>query len=457
MRKISKFATTAASMLACAVLLTACGTDAQQDTVQTPHPGKLLTGQDALVGDWRSDAPLVRRKITVDDLPAPFATQSSNNQPHWAPRPDGAMPNVPPGFKVQLYATGLGGPRHLATAPNGDVFVTESGANDIKILRGVDAGGKALQSSVFATGLHQPFGLAFYPSGPNPKYVYIANTGSVIRYPYKNGDLVATGQPEMIVPDIPGGGHLTGGGHWTRDIAFSLDNRKMFVSVGSHSNVDDDPAEFHRADILEYSPEGADFRIYASGIRNPVGITVDPRTGLLWTSVNERDAIGDLLPPDYITHVEDGGFYGWPWYYLGSHQDPRHKGEHPELSGHVLVPDVLLQAHSASLQMAFYNSQQFPKYFQGGAFACEHGSWNRSHRTGYKVIFVPMKNGKALGEFDDFMTGFVVDDGNVWGRPVGVTVGTDGSLYISDDSSNSVWRVTYSGRLRSHEMKLSAN
>jgi len=453
MRRISKMATAAAAVAAGAALLTACGTSVGQQTptaptpeiVQTPHPGKLLTGNAAIIGDWRSDAPSVRRKIAFSDLPAPYATRSSNNQPHLTPRPDGAMPVVPTHFKVQLYATGLGGARHLTTAPNGDIFVTESGANDIKILRGVDSNGKALQSSVFVTGLHQPFGVAFYPKGPNPQYVYIANTDSVIRYPYKNGDLVATGDVENIVPDIPGGGHLAGGGHWTRDIAFSQDNSKMFVSVGSHSNVDDSPAEYHRADILQYNPDGTGFRIYASGIRNPVGITVDPKTGILWTSVNERDDIGDYLPSDYITHVEDGGFYGWPWYYLGSHQDPRHQGEHPELAGHVIMPDVLLQAHSASLQMAFYNGSQFPKYYQGGAFACEHGSWNRSHRTGYKVVFVPMKSGKALGEYVDFMTGFVVDDGNVWGRPVGVTVGGDGSLYISDDASNSVWRISYIG------------
>lgn len=453
MRKNLRLDSTVVTLLAGVVLLTGCSKSigqqnaaTAQDPAQVPQPLKLLTGQDALIGDWRSDAPAVRRKITIADLPPPYATDSSNNQPHGVARPDGAMPVVGNGFSVQQYASGLAGPRHMATAPNGDVFVTESGGNDIKILRGVDASGKAQQSSIFVTGLHQPFGLAFYPSGPNPKYVYIANTGSVVRYPYKNGDLVATGPQEMIVPDIPGGGHLQGGGHWTRDIAFSQDDSKMFVSVGSHSNVDDDPAEFHRADILQYNPDGTGFRIYASGIRNPVGIAVNPKTGVLWTSVNERDQIGDLLPSDYITHVEDGGFYGWPWYYLGSHQDPRHKGEHPELSGHVIVPDVLLQAHSASLQMAFYNAKQFPKYFQGGAFACEHGSWNRSHRTGYKVIYVPMKNGKATGEYDDFMTGFVVDDGDVWGRPVGVTVGNDGSLYISDDGSNSVWRVSYTGK-----------
>jgi glucose/arabinose dehydrogenase len=225
----------------------------------------------------------------------------------------------------------------------------------------------------------------------------------------------------------------------------------MFVSVGSHSNVDDDPEkEYHRANILEFDPEGHGVRVYASGIRNPVGIAIDPHTGLLWTSVNERDAIGDLLPPDYITHVQEGGFYGWPWYYLGNHQDPRHNGKHPELASKVIVPDVLLQAHYASLQMAFYNARAFPKYFQGGAFACEHGSWNRAHRTGYKVIYVPMKNGKATGEFDDFATGFVVDDGDVWGRPVGVTVGNDGALYISDDGSNSVWRISYVGKSNGH-------
>lgn len=442
-----------------ALLFTACGrsigqqdgqTNAAQQPVvtQVPQPGKLLTGSSALIGDWTSDAPGVRRLITVKDLPAPYATSSAQNSPGGARRPHGQLPLAPPGFQVGLYATDFRQPRHLTTAPNGDLFVTDSGAGSIVVLRGVKPDGTVQLRSDFTDGLRQPFGAAFYPSGPNPQYLYVANTDSVVRFPYHNGDLTAAGQSETIVSDIPSGGHLTGGGHWTRDIAFSPDGTKMFVSVGSHSNVDDNAQEFHRADILEYDPQGGHFRIYASGIRNPVGIAVNPQTGQLWASVNERDQLGDLLPCDYITHVEDGGFYGWPWYYLGSNQDPRHKGEHPELAGHVTVPDVLVQAHSASLQMAFYEANQFPKWYHGGAFACEHGSWNRARRTGYKVIFVPMAQGKAKGEYDDFLTGFVADDSHVYGRPVGAAVGSDGSLFISDDGANVIWRVQYIGKGR---------
>ncbi len=217
----------------------------------------------------------------------------------------------------------------------------------------------------------------------------------------------------------------------------------MLVAVGSHSNVSDNAQEKRRANILEFNPDGSSEKIYASGIRNPVGLAIDPRTGDVWTSVNERDEIGDDLPPDYITKVTPGGFYGWPWFYIGPNEDPRHMGEHPDLKSKVLVPDVLIQAHSASLCLTFYTATQFPPEYRGNIFAAEHGSWNRAKRTGYKVIFVPAPNGKATGEYDDFLTGFVTKDGQVWGRPVGVTVGSDGSLYVTDDGSNSIWRITY--------------
>jgi glucose/arabinose dehydrogenase len=219
----------------------------------------------------------------------------------------------------------------------------------------------------------------------------------------------------------------------------------MFVSVGSHSNVSDDSAEDHRADILEFNPDGSSERIYAAGIRNAVGIAIHPATGELWASVNERDDLGDDLVPDYITRVTEGGFYGWPWYYIGPNQDPRHAGKHPELRDKVLVPDILLQSHSASLQLAFYTGTQFPAEYRGDGFAAEHGSWNRSKRTGYKIIRVPLRDGKPTGEYEDFVTGFVTDDGKVWGRPVGVTVAADGSLVFTDDASDSVWRVSYTG------------
>jgi glucose/arabinose dehydrogenase len=361
------------------------------------------------------------------------------------PRPAGALPKAPAGFEVDLLAEGLTNPRKIVTAPNGDLFVAESEPGRVKILRqGKD--GKVAETAVFAEGLRQPFGIAFYPLGRNPRYVYVANTDSVVRFPYANGDLKATGAEEMIVPDIPGGGRLRGGGHWTRDIVFSRDGSRIFVSVGSHSNVNDDALEKNRADILEYNPDGSGFRVYATGIRNAVGLAIEPRTGALWASVNERDELGDDLPPDYITHIKENGFYGWPWYYIGNHQDPRHAGKHPELAGQVIVPDVLVEAHSASLCMTFYYGVQFPPRYLGSAFAAEHGSWNRARRTGYKVICVPIRGGGSDGEYDDFLTGFVTDSGDVWGRPVGVTVDSQGSLIVTDDGSNSIWRVRYTGK-----------
>jgi glucose/arabinose dehydrogenase len=399
----------------------------------------------AAFGDWRADHPGVMRMITAADLPKPYASSSASNQPRVVPQPEGAWPQVKAGFKVERIATGIRNPRLLRTAPNGDIFVADSGANQILVIHGIGNGTGPAKYETFAMGLQEPFGIAFYPPGPNPKYIYIGNTGSVVRFPYSNGDLKATGPSEMIVSNIPSGGRLTGGGHWTRDVIFSADGKKMYVSVGSHSNVTDDAQEARRADILQFNPDGTGEKIFASGIRNAVGITFDPSTGNLWASVNERDEIGDDLPPDYITHVQEGGFYGWPWFYIGSNEDPRLAGKHPELKGKVIVPDVLVEAHSASLEMTFYNGKQFPAEYKGDAFAAEHGSWNRGKRTGYKIIRVPMKNGKATGAYEDFVTGFVTEQENVWGRPVGVAVAIDGSLIFSDDGSGSIWRVSYTG------------
>lgn len=403
-----------------------------------------LRKHEAAMSDWSTDAPGARRLITVGDLPEPYATTSSDNGPHLIKRPEGAWPKAPKGFRVELLAQGLGGPRKIITASNGDLFVAESSAGRVKVLRqGPD--GKVISSTVFAENRHQPFGIAFYPPGPNPHFVYVADTDAVLRFAYENGDLKARGEAEMIVPDIPGGGHLRGGGHWTRDVVFTPDGKKMLVSVGSHSNVSDDELEKHRADVLEYNPDGTGFRVYASGIRNPVGLAIEPETGELWASVNERDGLGDDLPPDYITRVQENGFYGWPWYYIGNHQDPRHKDKHPELAEKVIVPDVLVQSHSASLCMTFYTASQFPAAYRGHAFAAEHGSWNRARRTGYKVISVPVHQGKPDGEYDDFLTGFVTASGDVWGRPVGVTVDSQGSLLVTDDGGNCIWRVSYAG------------
>lgn len=416
-----------------------------QPPAQPATPGRTLTGQGAL-GDWTTDAPGVRRRITPADLPKPYATRSVDSGSRVAARPEGAWPRVPAGFKVEEYAAGLSNPRLIRTAPNGDLFVAESYAGRVRVLRG--AGGKAETSEVFATDLRQPFGIAFYPPGADPRYVYVANTDSVVRFAYRNGDLKARGPAETVVPELPGGGRLRGGGHWTRDVAFSLDGKKMFVSVGSLTNVYENANadEDRRASILEYGPDGTGFRLYATGVRNAVGIAVNPSTGDLWASVNERDGLGDDLVPDYITRVREGGFYGWPWYYIGANQDPRHPGAHPELRDKVIVPDVLLQSHSASLEMAFYTGGQFPAEYTGDAFAAEHGSWNRARRTGYKVIRVPLRDGVPTGEYEDFMTGFVTPTGEVWGRPVGVAVAKDGALFVSDDGSNTIWRVSYAGK-----------
>jgi glucose/arabinose dehydrogenase len=394
--------------------------------------------------DYRFEKPGDVRKITLKDLPDPYSTDSAANAPKIVARPEGAWPKAPEGFTVGLYAAGLEEPREIRRAPNGDLFVSEGEVGEIRIFRGMTKTGKPEQVAVFATGLNRPFGINFYPSSANPQWVYIGDTNEVVRFPYRNGDLQARGPAEHIMdlPDVKG--------HWTRDIQFSLDGKTMLVGVGSGSNVDDPdttPAEKNRADVLAADPDGSHMRVYAYGIRNPVGLAVNPKTGELWVSVNERDGLGDNLVPDYITHVQEGGFYGWPWWYMGGHQDPRHAGKHPELKDKVITPDVILQPHNASLELTFYDGKQFPAEYDGDIFAAEHGSWNKSIRAGYEVIRVPLhQTGHATGEYEDFLTGFVVDNGHVWGRPVGVAVAPDGSLLVTDDGSNSIWRISYTGK-----------
>jgi glucose/arabinose dehydrogenase len=390
--------------------------------------------------DFRVEEPGKARKISAHDLPPPYGTDSASNGPKLVARPSDAWPKAPDGFSVQLFASGLDNPRLIRAAPNGDLFLAESGSGKIRIFRGISIDGKPTETSVFVQGLHRPYGIAFYPPGNDPQWIYVGDTDAIVRIPYKNGDLKASAPTEHIA-DLPTGGH------WTRDIQFSADGKKLFVAVGSESNVDDPDTtseEKNRADILQLNPDGSDMRVYAYGIRNAGGgLAISPKTGELWCSVNERDGLGDNLVPDYITHVQDGGFYGWPWWYIGAHQDPRHNGKHPELKDKTIVPDVLLQPHNASLQLAFYEGSQFPAEYRGDIFASEHGSWNRSVRTGYEVIRVPLhQTGRASGEYEDFVTGFVVDNGHVWGRPVGITVAADGSLLITDDGSNSIWRVS---------------
>lgn len=440
--------------------LLALGTAALTVSAQTN-----LTGQ-AAFEDALQQKPGNHIQITTADLPEPKEEESVDNGPNVVPRPAGAMPVAPAGYKVELYSEGgFTEPRLIRTAPNGDLFLADSHGDKIWVLRGVGPDGKAQQKEVFATmdgfasttnGKALPFGINFYPA-VNPKWVYVANTINVVRFPYKNGDLHATGGPEVIVKELPGFAQLRGGGHWTRDIAFSKDGTRMFVSVGSRSNVDDtdnNPGEFHRADVLEYKPDGTFVKVYAYGIRNCVGEAINPTTGQLWCSTNERDRLGNHLVPDYITHVEEGGFYGWPWYYMGNHQDPRHEGKHPELNGKVITPDVLVQPHMASLEMVFYpgnpsktptSAGAFPAAMQGDIFAAEHGSWNRKSRAGYEVVHVAMRDGKAVGGYEDFLTGFVTPEGKVWGRPVGVTVAKDGALIVVEDGAKTIWRVTWTG------------
>jgi glucose/arabinose dehydrogenase len=404
--------------------------------VEAPAPRAPFT-------DFRFEAPGHSHLIRADQLPGPFATPSADNGPRIVARPPGLLPQAPPGFRVQRYATGLARPRVIRRAPNGDIFVAESGGGRIRVFRGIRPDGTPRASAVFASGIEGPYGIAFYPAGNDPRWLYVGAADAVLRYPYRRGDLHARHEPTRIAA-LP-----AGGGHWTRDLAFARDDSTLFVAVGSASNADDpdtSPAERGRAAILAFDPDGAHRRIYASGIRNPSGLAVDPGTGRLWCIVNERDGLGDDLVPDYLTAVQAGGFYGWPWYYIGAHQDPHHTGKHEELRERVLVPDVLLQPHNASLQLTFNDGRDFPREYSGDIFATAHGSWNRSVRAGYEVIRVPLhQRGIASGDYEDFLTGFVLEDGTVWGRPVGVAIAADGALLVSDDASDSIWRVVYVG------------
>jgi glucose/arabinose dehydrogenase len=426
-----------------AALLIAAATPASADPVRSGT---------AAYGDWRSDAPGVARDIRPDALPAPFASQSASRSPSVIVRPAGAMPHVPPGFEAALFATGLDQPRTMRTAPNGDIFIAESGAGQIRVLHTADGLGKPVSATVFASGLEMPFGIAFWPPGPSPRFVYVAETNRVVRYPYQPGDLHAAGPARVIVRSLPEGGH------WTRDIVFSPDGARMFVSVGSASNLDRDltgpPAaglnlgaawgdNLNRADVLEFSPDGGPSRVFATGLRNCSAEAIQPVTNALWCVVNERDGLGDNLPPDYATRVEPGAFYGWPWFYIGGHPEPRLGGARIDLAARVTVPDVLIQPHSAPLGIAFYDGTQFPADYRGDAFVALHGSWNRSQRTGYKVVRLRFQDGRPTGVYEDFMTGFVASDQAVWARPVGLTVMHDGSLLVSEDGNGTIWRVTY--------------
>jgi glucose/arabinose dehydrogenase len=358
------------------------------------------------------------------------------NPPLVVSPPPGFVPQVPPGFEVSVFASGFEQPRWLAIAPGGDIFVADSEPGRIIVLQDRNRTGQAETRFAFAENLRQPFGIAFHDS-----YVYIGDTDEVVRFRYDPKTSRALGGREHIL-DLPGGGYNQ---HWTRTLAFSPDGTRLFVSVGSKSNVaiESDP---RRGAIIESDPDGKNPRVYATGLRNAVGITFNPESGQLWAAVNERDLLGDDQPADYLTHVAEGGFYGWPYSYLGGHLDNR-VSPRPDLLAKAIIPDLLLGAHVAPLEFVFYEAQQFPPAYLHGAFIAEHGSWNRRARAGYQVVFVPFKDGKPAGDPTPFLAGFVPDPNakEVFGRMVGVTVAADGSLLISDDGGRLIWRVRYDG------------
>jgi glucose/arabinose dehydrogenase/cytochrome c2 len=417
--------------------------------------------------DWQNDAPGRAHRVDLAKLPPPYDTPSATNFPRLVDRPADAQLQLPPGFKAEVFASDLKGPRVIRIAPNGDIFVSETLGSRISVLKPSADGATAASVTTFAQGLFQPHGIAFYPAGDHPQWLYVAENNRVVRYAYQVGDQTARSVPEVVVPQLA----PVGGGHYTRDIAFSLDGRRMFISVGSGSNVADTMdkkplaeaqaydaehgfgaawgPEENRADVLVFDVGATSpGKVFATGIRNCVGLTVQPRSGDLWCTTNERDMLGDDLVPDYSTRVREGAFYGWPWYYMGNHEDPRLAGERPDLAGKVTNPDVPYQAHSAALGLTFYTatkgSSAFPKEYLGDGFAVLHGSWNRSFRTGHKIVRIRMKHGVPTGEYDDFLVGFITPDGNAWCRPAGITVASDGSLLMSDDGHNLIYRISYS-------------
>jgi glucose/arabinose dehydrogenase len=452
--------------LATLIQASPAGAQAPEDATSSQGAAASAQNRDPS-GDWRNDAPGVKHRIRPEELPPPFKTPSARNNPTVIDPLPNAELRVPAGFTVQRFATGLSGPRTVRVAPNGDLFVAETRAGSIRVLRAADGAATASVNTIYARGLDQPFGIAFYPQGPHPKWIYVANNNSVVRFAYRSGDLKARRRAQIVVPQLS----ETTGGHSTRDLVFSADGKRILVSVGSESNVAEDlpkkspdeiqawerahglgaawDRETNRADVLVFDLDGSNGHTFAAGIRNCVGLTVNPTTGDPWCATNERDGLGDDLVPDYITRVNEGGFYGWPWYYIGSQEEPRHQGERPDLNGKATVPDVLLQAHSAALGITFYQPSTgpaaFPSEYRGDVFVTLHGSWNRSVRTGYKVVRALLKNGVPTGEYEDFLTGFVIDDGHVWGRPVGVAVAHDGALIVSEDGNGTLWRIAYSG------------
>ena len=398
--------------------------------------------------------------ILLQQLPPPFATPWFRKPTRVVAMPDGHTLTVPDGFSVNVFARDLQLPRFMALAPNGDVLLSEPfrGAGRITVLRDADRDGVAEMRETFATGLNRPFGLALWKS-----YLYVGNNDSVVRFAYAPGQVTASAPPEKVIDLPPSDAALDrdtaerlhidlsqtrGYNHWTRNVVFNPAGTKMYVTVGSSTNAtpEEDP---RRAAIGEYNPDGSGHRIFASGLRNPVGLAWFPGTSTLWTAVNERDHLGDDLVPDFITSVRDGAFYGWPYAYIGRHVDPTVKTPRPDLVATAIAPDVLLPSHAAALGLLFYTGSQFPAAYRSSAFVALHGSINRSKLSGYSVVRIPFRNGKPSGPPEDFLTGFVArddDEKQAWGRPVGLLQLPDGSLLVSDDGGNRIWRVSYKPR-----------
>ncbi|MCV9927344.1 sorbosone dehydrogenase family protein [Flavobacterium sp. LS1R49] len=408
------------------MLITACNGQVKQDEK------KALANQTGNI---------VKTAVGEITLPPPYATESKTNNSKVIKWPEGKMPKAPQGFTVSKFADGFENPRWTYIGPNNDIFVVESGTrtskNQITIFRDSNKDGKFETREVFLENLNKPFGMLILKD-----FFYVANTDGLYRYPYKNNPLKLESKGEKIL-ELPAGGYNN---HWTRNLITNADGTKIYISVGSGSNNGENgmDKEIRRANILEINPDGTGEKIYASGLRNPVGMDWNPVNNELWTAVNERDELGDDLVPDYITSVKRNGFYGWPYSYYGNILDPRMKGAGKDLAVKAIVPDVSVGAHTASLGLAFYNKNSFPAKYKNGIFVGQHGSWNRAKISGYKVVFVPFANGKPSGKPEDFLTGFVAneDKAEVYGRPVAVTVMKDGSLLVNDDSGNTIWRVS---------------
>jgi glucose/arabinose dehydrogenase len=405
--------------------------------------GRIVASSLLLLGfvgshGWAADVPGTHFDVEPAGMPKPYATLAVDNSPQIVARPKDTVLKVPKGFTASLFAADLSYPRWMAVAPNGDVFVAESKPGTITVLRDTHGSGRADLRATFASGFNIPHGLAFHDGA-----LYVGDIKAVWRIPYKDGEL-AGGKPERVTKaaDLGIGGPDN---HVTRDIAFGPDG-KLYLAIGSNANIEDGEPAF-RASVQMVNADGT-LSTFASGIRNAVGIAFYPGTNRLWVSVNERDGMGDGLVPDYLTHLEKGAFYGWPYAYIGHNPDPVYGGKRPDLVAKTKTPDLLFQSHSAPTGLVFYDGKQFPAEYRGDAFVSLHGSWNSSKPTGYKVVRVHFANGKPTGGYDNFVTGFwdgSTNPAKVWGRPAGLAIAKNGSLLIADETGKTVWRVTYTG------------